>query len=142
MKRSLIFLLLLGFWLSVANGQSLSTTSDTRASSGENAEMATLYLYRLYIDFPPILSPRILVNGQSYQVKNGRLEVIRMSPGEVQVRTIDSGKTLRINMEAGQSYYIQLAVHYHWLNCLLEATETTERFAKEQFALLRDTGAE
>lgn len=142
MKRSLIFLLLLGFWLSVANGQSLSTTSDTRASSGENAEMATLYLYRPYIDFPPILSPRILVNGQSYQVKNGRLEVIRMSPGEVQVRTIDSGKTLRINMEAGQSYYIQLAVHYHWLNCLLEATETTERFAKDQFALLRDTGAE
>lgn len=142
MKRSVVFLLLLGFWLSVANGQSLSTTSDTRASSGENAEMATLYLYRPYIDFPPILSPRVIVNGQSYQVKNGRLEVIRMSPGEVQVRTIDSGKTLRINMEAGQSYYIQLAVHYHWLNCLLEATETTERFAKEQFALLRDTGAE
>ena len=142
MKRSVIFLLLLGFWLSVANGQSLSTTSDTRASSGENAEMATLYLYRPYIDFPPILSPRVIVNGQSYQVKNGRLEVIRMSPGEVQVRTIDSGKTLRINMEAGQSYYIQLAVHYHWLNCLLEATETTERFAKEQFALLRDTGTE
>lgn len=142
MKRSVIFLLLLGFWLSVANGQSLSTTSGTRASSGENAEMATLYLYRPYIDFPPILSPRVIVNGQSYQVKNGRLEVIRMSPGEVQVRTIDSGKTLRINMEAGQSYYIQLAVHYHWLNCLLEATETTERFAKDQFALLRDTGAE
>lgn len=141
MKRSAIVLLLLCFWLNV-KAQSLSSTSDTRASFDENAEMATLYLYRPYIDFPPILSPRILVNGQSYKVKNGRLEVISMPPGEVLVRTIDSGKTLRINMEAGQSYYIQLAIHYHWLNCLLEATETTERFAKEQFPLLRDTGAE
>ena len=142
MKRSVIFLLMLGFWLSVANGQSLSTTSDTRASSGGNTEMATLYLYRPFVELPPFVSSKILVNGQTYKVRNGRLEVLSMSPGEVLIKTINSDKTLRINMEAGQSYYIQLAVHYNWPSDLLEATETTERFAKEQFALLRDTGAE
>jgi hypothetical protein len=135
-------ILLLSLWLGAAKGQSLSSSSDTQEPSGENAEMATLYLYRPYIDFPPFLSSRILINGQTYKVRNGGMEVVSMSPGEVQIRTIDSGKTLRIHLEAGQSYYIQLAVHYHWLNCLLEATETTERFAKEQFPLLRDTGAE
>lgn len=142
MKRSVIILLLLSLGLGAANGQSLSNSTDTQALSDGNTEMATLYLYRPYIDFPPILSSRILVNGQAYKVRNGGMEVVSMSPGEVLIKTIDSGKTLRINTEAGQSYYIQLAVHYHWLNCLLEATETTERFAKEQFPLLRDTGAE
>lgn len=142
MKRSTTVLFLLGFWLSVANGQSLSSISDTRAPSDENAETATLYLYRPFVELPPFVSSKILVNGQTYKVRNGRLEVLDMSPGEVLIKTINSYKTLRINMEAGQSYYIQLAVHYNWPSDLLEATETTERFAKEQFTLLRDTGAE